>query len=65
MNRELLSEVDSLKNSNDILRDHMNYLRRKLREKEEMLEACIENIENLKKLNQVSNKENIFKISLN
>jgi hypothetical protein len=62
-------EVESLKECNDILKNHMYYLRQRLKEKEDLLEKCYENLEKLKN-SKLSEKENtfanqFFKISLN
>jgi hypothetical protein len=62
-------EVESLKECNTILKNHMYYLRQRLKEKEELLEQCYENLETLKN-SRLLEKENaftnqFFKISLN
>lgn len=62
-------EVESLKECNDILKNHMYYLRKRLQEKEELLEECCKNLERLKN-SKLLEKENtfanqFFKISLN
>jgi hypothetical protein len=62
------SEINSLRECNMILKEHMNYLRKKLKEKDEMLEVCIESMEKMRDLKFRENKifnQNFYNISLN
>lgn len=62
---ESVSEIESLKECNSILKDHLQFLRKKLEEKEKMLEFCLQSMEKMQKAKEKTFEESFYKISLN
>jgi len=54
-NKDISAENESLRECNEILKEHLNHLRLKLKEKEDLLEACFQNLEAIIKIKQDAN----------